>query len=206
MNAQSTLFIPDISGFTKFVTDTEIEHGQNITTALLEEIIKSNYLDFIVSEIEGDSVLFYKSNDKLNIEELLKLSLHIFRKFHEKRIELNSSTQCNCGACSSITNLTLKFIVHSGDVRSTKISNFVKLYGKDVILVHRLLKNNINENQYILFTNAHGFELTGSKLISEFGEPNIFVQDLEDIGLVEGIYFTFNYSLDRNSENSAQDH
>jgi hypothetical protein len=206
MNAQSTLYIPDISGFTKFVTDTEIEHGQNITTALLEEIIKSNYLDFIVSEIEGDSVLFYKSNDKLNIEELLKLSLHIFRKFHEKRIELNSSTQCNCGACSSITNLTLKFIVHSGDVRSTKISNFVKLYGKDVILVHRLLKNNIDENQYILFTNAQTFDLANSKLFLEFSEPKKFVQDLEDIGLVEGIYFTFNYLLDRNSESSTHIH
>lgn len=198
MNTQSTLYIPDISGFTKFVTDTEIDHGQHITAALLEEIIKSNYLDFIVSEIEGDSVLFYRSNDILNFEELMELSLHIFRKFHEKRIELDSSTQCKCGACSSITNLTLKFIVHSGDVRSTKISNFVKLYGKDIILAHRLLKNNINENQYILFTNAHEFGFTGSKLFSEIGEPKIFVQDLEDIGLVEGIYFTFNYSLDRN--------
>jgi hypothetical protein len=198
MNELSTLYIPDISGFTKFVTDTDIEHGQNITAALLEEIIKSNYLDFTVSEIEGDSILFYRGNDKLNFEEILKLSFHIFRKFHEKRIELDSSTQCNCGACSSITNLTLKFIVHSGEVRSSKISNFVKLYGKDVILVHRLLKNNIKENQYVLFTTAQTFDLAGSKLFLEFGESKKFVQDLEDIGLVEGIYFTFNYSPDKN--------
>ncbi|MGB5288208.1 MAG: DUF2652 domain-containing protein [Ignavibacteriaceae bacterium] len=206
MNTQSTLYIPDISGFTKFVTDTEIDHGQNITAALLEEIIKSNYLDFIVSEIEGDSVLFYRSNDNLNFEELMELSLHIFRKFHEKRIELDSSTKCNCGACSSITKLTLKFIVHLGEVRSSKISNFVKLYGKDVILVHRLLKNNIKENQYILFTNAHGFDITSSKVFLAFDEPKIFVQDLEDIGLVKGVYFTFNSTRDNNSENSTHIH
>ncbi|AFH49660.1 Hypothetical protein IALB_1954 [Ignavibacterium album JCM 16511] len=81
----STLFFPDISGFTSFVNSTEIEHGQHITAALLEEIINPNYLNFIVSEIEGDSVLFFKAESTNEIKELIELSLYIHKKFHERR-------------------------------------------------------------------------------------------------------------------------
>ena len=36
------LYIPDISGFTKFVTQTEIEHSNVIISDLIEVVIKSN--------------------------------------------------------------------------------------------------------------------------------------------------------------------
>jgi len=54
---QSALFfIPDISGYTKFINETEINHSTHIITELLEIIISSNILDLKVSEIEGDAV------------------------------------------------------------------------------------------------------------------------------------------------------
>ena len=40
----SLLFIPDISGFTKFVTAVEIDHSQHIIAELLEIIFDSNRL------------------------------------------------------------------------------------------------------------------------------------------------------------------
>ena len=43
------LYIPDISGFTKFVTQTEIEHGSEIIAELIGVIIKSNISGFRVS-------------------------------------------------------------------------------------------------------------------------------------------------------------
>ncbi|WP_337872575.1 DUF2652 domain-containing protein, partial [Ignavibacterium sp.] len=128
----STLYFPDISGFTSFVNNTEFEHGQHITAMLLEEIISSNYLDFEVSEIEGDSVLFFKEERIDELKKLIDLSLHIHKKFHERRKQLDESTHCNCGACSSIVNLKLKFIIHFGEVKKIKIHNFEKLYGRDV--------------------------------------------------------------------------
>ena len=39
------LYIPDISGFTKFVTQTEIEHSNGTISELIEVIIKSNMLN-----------------------------------------------------------------------------------------------------------------------------------------------------------------
>lgn len=191
MQDKVLLFLPDISGFTKFVNETEIEHGQQIIASLLEEIISSNYLNFNLSEIEGDSVLFYKNDIKPVAEELIELSLHIFNKFHQRRKEIAGATKCNCNACGSIKKLSLKFLIHFGDVKVIKIHNFNKLYGIDVIVIHKLLKNNISESAYILFSNASAIDFTGFNGISGLSEPKIFTQNIDDVGIVEGIYFIF---------------
>ena len=54
------LFMPDISGFTQFVSETEVLHSQHIVQELLEIIIDSNHLNLQVSEIEGDAIFFYR--------------------------------------------------------------------------------------------------------------------------------------------------
>ena len=50
----------DISGFTRFVNETEIDHSRLIIQELLEILINSNQIGLEVSEIEGDAILFYK--------------------------------------------------------------------------------------------------------------------------------------------------
>lgn len=85
MKNLTTILFPDISGFTDFVNNTEIEHGQRIIVALLEEIIKSNKQNFVVSEIEGDSILFYKNDKTLEISDLLELTVKIYKDFHKRR-------------------------------------------------------------------------------------------------------------------------
>ena len=64
------LFIPDISGFTKFVNETEIEHSRIIIEELLENIINSNKIGLYISEVEGDAILFYRFGDSPSIEEI----------------------------------------------------------------------------------------------------------------------------------------
>ena len=49
--------IPDISGFTKFVAETEIAHSRHIIGELLEAVIEANCTGLQVSEIEGDAAL-----------------------------------------------------------------------------------------------------------------------------------------------------
>ena len=60
MENKGLLFIPDISGFTKFVHETEIDHSRLIIQELLEILINANQIGLEVSEIEGDAILFYK--------------------------------------------------------------------------------------------------------------------------------------------------
>ena len=76
------LYIPDISGFTKFITQTEIEHSNGIISDLIEVIIKSNFLDLKVSEIEGDSVLFYLLGKPSMLAEIIDQSKRMFIDFH----------------------------------------------------------------------------------------------------------------------------
>jgi len=57
---QGLIFIPDISGFTNFVKNIDIDLGVSITSDLLNGIIDNNPLDLDISEIEGDAVLYYR--------------------------------------------------------------------------------------------------------------------------------------------------
>ena len=148
-------YIPDISGFTKFVTQTEIEHSNGIISDLLEVIIKSNTLGFKVSEIEGDSVLFYLLGSPPSVEEIINQSKRTFIDFHATVRVMERDFDCNCGACCSVSNLTLKFITHFGEGKEVSIKNFTKLIGSDVILAHRLLKNSVPEREYILLSEKY---------------------------------------------------
>lgn len=74
--------MPDISGFTKFVNETEILHGQHIVQELLEILIDSNNLNMQVNEIEGDAILFFRPGEKPSMEKLLKQVETMYFNFH----------------------------------------------------------------------------------------------------------------------------
>lgn len=146
------IFIPDISGFTKFVSETEISHSQHIIRELLEVILDANIINLSVSEIEGDAILFYKIGSLPSFAELSDQIKVMFTKFHEQLHLIERDRVCHCGACSTAINLTLKFLTHSGEITESKIKEHKKLMGKDIIIAHRLLKNNIESDEYILIT------------------------------------------------------
>lgn len=152
--AQSSLiFIPDISGFTEFVNTTEIDHARHIIEELLEILIDANEIGLEISEIEGDAILFYRFGKAPTAAELLAQVQKMYVKFqaHLKRYEAHRI--CQCGACCTANNLNLKFIIHFGNIATKQVKEYSKLFGKDVILAHRLLKNDINRDEYALFTD-----------------------------------------------------
>ena len=152
-NQPTLLFIPDISGFTEFVNQTEISHSQHIIEELLEILIDANEIGLKVSEIEGDAILFYREGPPPTAAELLAQVQRMYVRFHAHLKLYESHRICQCGACCTATNLALKFVVHHGDIRQNKIKDHSKLFGKDVIVAHRLLKNDVEHNEYVLFTN-----------------------------------------------------
>ncbi|RPI65811.1 MAG: DUF2652 domain-containing protein [Ignavibacteriales bacterium] len=154
MTENATILIPDISGFTEFVTRTELDHSSHIINELLNLIISQNYSGFSLSEIEGDAVLFYKKGDILSKQLLVKQCLDIFSKFHEQLKYIERDVVCRCGACQSASHLSLKFIIHYGTIKEFRIADIVKASGIDMIIAHRLLKNNINSNEYILISSS----------------------------------------------------
>lgn len=152
MKNQGLLFIPDISGFTKFVTETEIEHSRLIIQELLEILINANNLGLEISEIEGDAILFYKFGNPPELKELYRQVEKMFVEFHRSIIAYEHRRYCQCTACRSTINLTLKVITHYGEFTGYNVKNFSKLIGKDIIVAHQLLKNDIQEHEYWLVT------------------------------------------------------
>ncbi len=151
--SRATLFIPDITGFTKFVKSTEINHSKHIIEELIKIIIQEGKKEFEMVEVEGDAVFFYKE-DLVSPEVVVRTAKKIFIQFHKHLLDYEHNRICECGACTTAVDLKLKFITHSGDI---SMANYgvgrAKPYGDAVIAAHRLLKNEVAVEQYILFTD-----------------------------------------------------
>ena len=155
MAEAATILIPDISGYTDFVTQTEVEHGTFILNNLLECIVQMVPSDFIVSEIEGDAVLLYKKGNPPSKKEIVEQCVKIFTAFHNMIRSIAGAPLCQCKACTGLGNLTLKFVVHFGNIAEHNVSRFTKASGVDMVIAHRLLKNSIPGNEYVLTTDSY---------------------------------------------------
>ncbi len=148
------IFIPDISGFTQFVNKTSIEHSSAIIKELLEVIMEQNSLNLQLVEIEGDALLYYKKENKATTaEKIVAQCRAMFLAFHQHLKLYERDRICNCEACSSTHKLGLKFIVHTGEIVLQQIFDREKIMGKEVILAHRLMKNEVPSDNYILLSD-----------------------------------------------------
>jgi len=152
MDNKGLLFIPDISGFTRFVSETEIDHSKMIIQELLELLINANKINLEISEIEGDAILFYKFGNCPDLKEVYQQVENMFCEFHKHLASYELRRFCQCKACLSAVDLTLKVITHYGEFTGYNVKNFNKLIGKDVIVAHQLLKNDIENHEYWLVT------------------------------------------------------
>ena len=152
-SGDALIFIPDISGYTHFVKSTEIQHAKHIIEELLESILSANQIALELSEIEGDALLLYRKGDVPTCQELLDQVRQMYISFHAQLKKYETQRICSCGACRSANDLKLKFVAHYGEMTETVINNRPGLFGEAVIVAHRLLKNNIDSDEYFLFTN-----------------------------------------------------
>jgi len=156
---QIFLVIADISGYTKFIKKHRFSliHAERIISELLESIIKTSGSPLILHELEGDAVTFYAVSDgsQAMARDICRQVQQFFEEFRKRERELLSDcSTCNCEACTNVGQLKLKAILHHGEAVFTKVRHFNKVAGEDVILTHRLLKNSIQSNEYLLLTEA----------------------------------------------------
>ena len=194
MDTSGLIFIPDISGFTRFVKEVEIDHSRLIIQELLELLIDANEMGLTISEIEGDAILFYKFGGKPSPEELYQQVKKMFTSFHQSLMAYEARRYCQCTACLSAINLTLKVITHYGEFTEYSVKHYNQLIGKDVIVAHQLLKNDIDLHEYWLITpdlfggeNIPGIGgdlkwLPGQKLLEEDSIPYHYAQ----LGFLKG--------------------
>jgi hypothetical protein len=147
------LVIADIGGYTRYmqVTRMSLAHSQLVVSSLLEAVLDAAP-ELELAKLEGDAVFFHGPADQApalprNVERM-------HAAFTRKKLELIDHRMCDCEGCSQLENLTLKFVAHTGDVAFHRIKQLVELAGVDVILVHRMLKNDVPAREYMLFTDA----------------------------------------------------
>jgi hypothetical protein len=152
------LILADISGYTRFIRFHKMSllHAERIIGELLESVIKETDHPLILHELEGDAVTFYAESDGSpeRARDILHQVQQFFTAFRAKEGELVSDCSiCVCDACLNVGKLKLKTILHHGEVVITKVRHFDKVAGEDVILAHRLLKNSIQKDEYLLLTD-----------------------------------------------------
>lgn len=145
---EGLVFIPDISGFTHFVENVDIQTGSQITADLLSVLVNSNQIGLTVSEIEGDAVLFYRYGPAPTIQEIVDQASAMQDAFQSRLLTWGLIHD-------QVNKLSLKLIVHYGPLASISVGNaFNKLYGRTVLEAHQLLKNDIDTHSYLLLTEA----------------------------------------------------
>lgn len=153
------LVLADISGFTSFLAETELEHAHDILGELMEIIIAKLAPMLSLVEVEGDAV--YVCAPETSIprgDTLLELLDSTYAAFRDRLVAVKRRTTCQCNACRMIPTLDLKIIASCGDYILQSIAGSTKPVGSDVNLVHRLSKNHVTEatgwRAYALFTET----------------------------------------------------
>ena len=81
--------------------------------------------------------------------------------------------------------LKLKIVMHHGEVAMRKVKDIVKPAGEEVILAHRLLKNSLKGDEYIMMSENF-FNLSGG---IENEEHQTHVEKYEGIGSVKTMVY-----------------
>lgn len=186
--------IADISGYTQFLAGVELDHGQDIITDLMDTVVRSLRPPFKLAKFEGDAAFLYAVADKIDgsaVQDAIESTYYAFRK---RLRNIKQATSCVCSACSQMQQLDLKFVCHYGEFITHKMAGRSELAGRDVILIHRLLKNGVNErlggHAYALYSDAcvkaTGIDpveqglLEHQESIDIIGDVACWVRDLEE--------------------------
>lgn len=171
-----TLVLADLSGFTSFLAQTELEHAHDVLAELLHLLVERLQSMLTVAEVEGDAVFAYAPEGALlKGEALLDLIENTYGHFLGRVEAIRLHTTCGCSACRAIPTLDLKFIVHFGPYILQSIAGTGKPLGTDVNLAHRLLKNHVGDSTgwraYALLTEpaarSLGIETSGMQTAEE---------------------------------------
>src|SRR5438045_6851046 len=145
-SAEPTCFlIADISGYTRYLAGVELDHAQDILADLVGTVVTALRPNFPLAKLEGDAAFMSMTAEKVDGSMLLDTIERCYFGFRRRRRDVRQATSCECTACVRIPDLDLKFVVHQGSAILQKVAGRQELLGSDVIVVHRLLKNDVVE-------------------------------------------------------------
>ena len=217
MSENGFLLIADISGYTEFIKLHNLakkpvfgaalaknfeSHASIIVADLLETVIDEVEPSLKLNKLEGDAAFFF-SNGKIGStsgDEIVEAMAKANDAFNKKLSDLAFVQACGCEPCTQSKNLRLKICAHRGNFSLNTIRNFEELSGEDVILTHRMLKNDIDSTEYWLVTDAFHKTLNTSNK-NKFTK---ITQNLESFDKVKLNFLELGSSVPRNEKIEKQ--
>jgi hypothetical protein len=175
---RAVLVIADIGGYTQYMNwnRMHLAHAQLTVAALLESVIDAGK-GLKLAKLEGDAAFFWAPGGDAKVLVSDRLS-GMRRSFLARREGMKKANLCDCASCAQLDSLSLKFVAHQGEVAEQRVKRNVELAGVDVILVHRMLKNQVPVSEYVLMTEPVAQCLDES--VRELCKP--LTHDFEGIG------------------------
>ncbi len=159
----------------------------------MDRLVRALRPPFRLAKFEGDAAFAYAITETVEGSLLQDSFESAYFAFRRRLRSLKQSNSCECQACSRMHSLDLKFVIHHGEFIKQKMSGREELAGRDVILVHRLLKNDVGKrfgpHAYALYSDAcvraMGIDpvtqglVKHAETIDVIGEVKGWVRDLE---------------------------
>lgn len=189
MSVQPTLLmIADIAGYTKFMKFhyMSLIHAQETIAKLLEAIIDAVPV-LRLAKLEGDAAFFYlpgAADGSFDSSLVASQANAIYRAFHTCAADLRANNLCPCDGCLQAGDLKIKLVGHVGAVAVQKVKQMTELAGVDVIVVHRMLKNDVPMPEYLLVTEPV-YEMFDEPLRERASKVSL---ELDDLGSTQAFY------------------
>lgn len=157
MSSRGFLVCADITGYTSYLSHSELEHASGILSDLLTLLLSEVQAPLHLSRVEGDAVISYAiGGDGFRGQLVVDRLDDSYVAFRRALRQMVQNTTCTCNACATIEALDLKFVVHHGEFLVQRIGQQDELVGPEVNLLFRLTKNRIRQelglSGYVAFT------------------------------------------------------
>jgi len=188
--------ITDISGYTEYLTSSELDHANEILQSLFDAQLKTIQHPFILSGFRGDAIFMYvPATNFVQAQTFIEALENFYIAFADTLQQMQYNTTCTCRACKNMSVLDLKMCIHYGEYIVQKLGDREELLGADVIVPHRMLKNHVvektNIKSYALFSDVAAKQLNltvycdrvvqHSETYEHLGEVTMCIHDLRPI-------------------------
>jgi uncharacterized protein YndB with AHSA1/START domain len=152
------LVIADIAGYTGYLAGVELDHAQDILADLMGTVVAALRPAFRLAKLEGDAAFVYVVAERVDGSQLQDTIERCYFAFRRRLRDIGQASTCECNACMQIPNLNLKVLAHHGEIGRQRIAGRDELVGSPVVVVHRLLKNHVEDAlglaAYAMYTQA----------------------------------------------------
>jgi Protein of unknown function (DUF2652) len=142
-----TLLLADLTGYTAYLSRSELEQGPTIAGDLLETVVGRLEPPFRLAKLEGDAAFMFVEDGRADASLQLDAIEAAYVAFKRRLRSIDAATTCDCAACRLAPRLDLKMFIHHGEFVRNRIAGHDELAGTDVILAHRLLKGSAAEQR-----------------------------------------------------------